>query len=146
LQIDELLRAILPGLDTLRLGGVERPSAAFLRGELAHAPRLRVLELCGSSSAGADQRHALALALATPGTYPTLADVRYPAQMGTYKTGRGANVREHEYENDGERELRAACAARSPPVWASVSHELKYEVEGAQRRAGFAAMAARRRW
>ncbi len=45
----------------------------------------------------------------------------------------------HEYENVGAKELEAA--AKKKGVWAElVSRDLKYKVEGAQRRAGFAAM------
>ncbi len=75
--------------------------------------------------------------------YPALRYLEYPAQEGTYKTGRGRNVRVHEYENPGQEELLEVCRKRD--IRANVGRELKYSVEGAGRRAGFAAL-ARRGW
>ncbi len=50
----------------------------------------------------------------------------------------------HEYENVGAKELEPAA---KKGVWAElVSRDLEYKVDGAQRRAGFAAMGRRGYW
>ena len=85
-------------------------------------------------------------ALQIEGNYPSLEYLLYPARHGTYKTGRGRNVREHEYKNPGEEELLEICKKRGIRAEGPVFGPLKYEVEGAQRRAGFAAMARRGWW
>lgn len=90
-------------------------------------------------------RKALAEALNRENSFPSLRRLSYPGERGTYKTGRGRNVRVHEYENVGAKELEEA--ARKKGVWAElVSRDLEYKVEGAQRRAGFAAMGRRGYW
>lgn len=88
-------------------------------------------------------RKAFATALEKPDTFPALRHLAYPGQSGTYKTGRGRNVRVHNYENVGEDELRKVAGGRGLRL--SVADDLEYKVEGAQRRAGFAAM-GRRGW
>ena len=102
---------------------------------------MSTLDFGGDSGFDNGARTALANMLQVEGSFPSLQRVYYTAQHGTYKTGRGRNVREHEYENPGEKEL--SKAARERGVWASKGTELEYKVEGAQRRAGIIAARSR---
>lgn len=140
-QIDNILRPLLPGIQHIKIGGVDLPSRKFIIDELSTAPKLTHLQFCFQGGEGT--RRALAEALNKDGSFPALRHLEYPGKEGTYKTGRGRNVRVHEYENPGDVELLQAAKRRG--ICASVGYELNYKVEGAQRRAGFAAV-ARRGW
>lgn len=160
-QIDNILLGILPGLRNLTLGGCHYPSTQFIRDRLAYAPKLQTISFGGSKDSNGEIRKALATALELTehpppsdeppasssdspiyACFPALCHLSYPAESGTYKTGRGRNVRVNTYENPWEDELLAIAGKRG--IRASVAYELEYKVEGAQRRAGFAAMG--RRW
>jgi len=47
--------------------------------------------------------------------FPSLRSLNYPAEDGTYGTGRGRSYREHECENPGEDELKKAAGQRG--IW-----------------------------
>ena len=88
---------------------------------------------------------ALAEALNRKGSFPSLSDLTVPGKTGTYKTGRGRNVREHSHEIPGEEELRRATQNKGRYIRLMVeSGNLEYKIDGAQRRAGFSAQP--RRW
>lgn len=144
-EIDAVLRHVLPSIESIHIGGCNHPSKDFILGELSNAPRLQSINLNGDTDTGGMTRKALAEALNRENSFPSLRRLSYPGERGTYKTGRGRNVRVHEYENVGAKELEEA--ARKKGVWAElVSRDLEYKVEGAQRRAGFAAMGRRGYW
>ncbi|PBK88221.1 hypothetical protein ARMGADRAFT_1084866 [Armillaria gallica] len=125
--------------------GTSYPQSSFILGELSNAPRLQSINLNGDTDTGGRTRKALALALNRADSFPALRRLSYPGERGTYKTGRGRNVRVHEYENVGAKELEET--AKKKGVWAElVSRDLEYKVEGAQRRVGFAAMGRRGYW
>ncbi|KAK0191859.1 hypothetical protein F5146DRAFT_1037492 [Armillaria mellea] len=137
-EIDAVLRHVLPSIESIHIGD-------FILGELSNAPCLQSINLNGDTDTGGRTRKALAEALNWENSFPSLRRLSYPGERGTYKTGRGRNVRVHEYENVGAKELEEA--ARKKGVWAElVSRDLEYKVEGAQRRAGFAAMGKRGYW
>lgn len=123
------------------MGGPNKPSAKCITDVLSKAPKLRTLDIGGESDYDDGSRSALASALKVEEMFPSLQTLRYTAKHGTYKTGRGRNVREHKYENAGEKELLEAAHKRG--IWPSVGIELEYKVEGAQRRAGIIAARSR---
>lgn len=141
-QLDTILRPVIPSIEDITFGGGHYPTSSFLKDELSKAPNLHTLRFCGTFT---DNRVRLTFSevLKNDDAYPALRYLEYPAQEGTYKTGRGRNVRVHEYENPGQEELLEVCRKRD--IRANVGRELKYSVEGAGRRAGFAAL-ARRGW
>lgn len=143
LQIDAILLPMIPAIETLKLGGCDHPTPSFIIDHLSRAPKLSSISLGGSDDSNGAVRKGFTTALKKPNTFPALWHLAYPGKSGTYKTGRGRNVRVHEYENIGEDELCEAARERGLRV--STAHELEYKVEGAQRRAGFAAM-SRRGW
>lgn len=135
---------MIPSIETLKLGGCDHPSPSFIIEHLSRAPKLASISLGGGGDDPSGEiRNAFATALNKSDTFPALRHLAYPGKSGTYKTGRGRNVRVHEYENVGEDELRKAAGVRG--VRCFTADELEYKVEGAQRRAGFAAM-GRRGW
>ncbi|VDC06153.1 unnamed protein product [Peniophora sp. CBMAI 1063] len=140
-DLEELLKPVLNSIVRLRIGGSNKPSLKCITDTLSKAPKLATLDIGGESEYDNGTRAALANALQVEGSFPSLRSLRYTAQHGTYKTGRGRNVREHEYENSGETELLQA--ARERGIWASAGTELEYKVEGAQRRAGIIAARGR---
>ncbi|KAJ7741191.1 hypothetical protein DFH07DRAFT_981812 [Mycena maculata] len=130
-EIDAVLALVLPALESLKLGGCNHPTAPFVREKLATAPNLAYIHLGGDADHAGTLRRAFAAALD--------AGVRrlpYPAQDGTYNTGRGRNARRHEYENADEDKLLKAVGCRG--IYASRAGDVEYKVEGSQRRLVFA--------
>ncbi|KAG6818409.1 hypothetical protein H0H93_005204 [Arthromyces matolae] len=142
-NIDAILLKVLPSIQEINLGGCDHPSPSFIIEHLSKAPKLAYISLGGNDDHSGHVRKAFAKALAQPESFPALRNLSYPGQKGTFKTGRGKNVRVHEYENKGEEALKKAASERNIRV--DVASDLEYKVEGAQRRAAFAAM-GRRGW
>ena len=131
---------MIPAIEEITLGGYEYVSSPFLRDELSKAPHLHTLSFRGDFS-DSDARLALGEALLKSENYRALKQLGYPAQ----RPRRRRNVQGNKPAKraSGEEELLKACRARN--ISAYIAPVLKYEVEGAQKRAGFAAM-ARRGW
>ncbi|KZV64072.1 hypothetical protein PENSPDRAFT_588930 [Peniophora sp. CONT] len=140
-NLEDLLKPVLGSIEVLRIGGSNKPSANCIKDVLSKAPKLQTLDIGGESDYDDGTRSALAAALQVEGSFPSLRTLLYTAKHGTYKTGRGRNVREHEHENPGENELLEAAHTRG--IWPSAGSELEYKVEGAQRRAGIIAARSR---
>ncbi|RDB19563.1 hypothetical protein Hypma_013373 [Hypsizygus marmoreus] len=140
-EMDAIFMNILPAIETIKLGGSSHPSPQFIIEHLAHAPKLTTISIGCEYDHEGNIRRAFATALVQPDSFPALRSLGYPGQSGTYKTGRGRNVREHEYENPGQEELLKAARERN--IHAYIASDLEYKAEGAQRRAGI--IAARRR-
>ncbi|KAI0084917.1 hypothetical protein BDY19DRAFT_1023176 [Irpex rosettiformis] len=140
--LDVMLRPVTPVIEEITLGGCNYPTSRFLKNELSKALKLHTLSFRGEIT---DKvvRLALGKVLENAENYSSLRWLKCPARQGTYKTGRGRNVRVHEHENPGEDEPVKACRKRD--IRANVADVSKYEVEGAQKRAGFATL-ARRGW
>ncbi|RDB19564.1 hypothetical protein Hypma_013372 [Hypsizygus marmoreus] len=142
-EIDHIFLNVLPAIERIKIGGCDHPSPKFIIEHLSHAPKLSYISIGGNEDCNGVVRSAFAKALSEPDTFPALHTLAYPGKTGTYKTGRGPNVREHKHENPGEDELVKAARERNIRVY--IADNLEYKVEGAQRRAGFAAM-GRRGW
>lgn len=165
--MSSLLNVVLPSLESIRIGGCGIDSAEIET--LSKAPNLTSIS-CGGDDDRGSIRHALAKLLGTPAAakkedvpsisspvespettssepielikpFPSLRHLHYPARSGTYNVGRGRNARREEYENPFEDELLEKAKQRG--IWANRGTALEYKVEGAQRRAGFAAYGRR---
>ncbi|KAJ7221295.1 hypothetical protein GGX14DRAFT_429401 [Mycena pura] len=151
-EIDAIFELVLPSIESIRIGGCNHPTAAFIRDKLSTAPNLESIHLGGDVDRAGTIRTAFATALRvdedgdgvedankqtpTPTRFPALRRLAYPAEDGTYNTGRGRNARTHEYDNVGESALLKAANRRG--IYASRAHNIEYKVEGLQRRAVFA--------
>ncbi|KAK0229583.1 hypothetical protein EDD85DRAFT_794068 [Armillaria nabsnona] len=112
-EIDAVLRNVLPSIESIHIGGCNHPS---------NAPRLQSINLNGDIDTGGRARKGFAEALNREDSFPALRRLSYLGERGTCKTGRGRNVRVHEYENVGAKELEAA--AKKKGVWASLFREI----------------------
>ncbi|EIN09134.1 hypothetical protein PUNSTDRAFT_120540 [Punctularia strigosozonata HHB-11173 SS5] len=130
------VKPVLGSIRSIKLGGNTGMTPDCIAALATQAPKLETLSLCGECDD--DALKALADALNVEGSFPALRTIEYPAPREMHKTGRRRNVREHGHEDAYEDELRAAAGKRSISCW--VGHALEYKVEGAQRRAGMAAM------
>ncbi|KAJ7906199.1 hypothetical protein B0H13DRAFT_2507249 [Mycena leptocephala] len=142
--IDAIFELVLPAIESIRIGGCNHPTAAFIRDKLSAAPNLESIHFGGDTDDRGIIRKAFADALdnsagddeaeaTKPKPFPALRRLAYPAQDGTYNTGRGRNARQNEYENVGESALLKACSHRG--IYASRASNIEYKVEGSQRRA-----------
>ncbi|KAK0229584.1 hypothetical protein EDD85DRAFT_939860 [Armillaria nabsnona] len=104
-EIDAVLRNVLSSIESIHIGGCNHPSKDFILGQLSNAPRLQFINLNGETDTGGRTRKGFAEAVNRVDSFPPLRKLSYPGERGTYKTGRGRNVRVHEYENVGAKEL-----------------------------------------
>ncbi|KAJ7696942.1 hypothetical protein B0H17DRAFT_928754 [Mycena rosella] len=160
-SLDAPLVIVLPTLESLKLGGCNHPSPAFLRDTLSTAPKLHTLQLGGDPDRSGRVRTALTTALvaADPARrgrkrtrvqgYPVLKHLGYPAlerlvdanSKENVGVGVDGDIDENEdadaeadgWMNIGEAELKSVAAARG--IMASRAPDLLYKGERYLRRA-----------
>ncbi|KAJ7696945.1 hypothetical protein B0H17DRAFT_1197687 [Mycena rosella] len=145
-SLDTPLAVVLPALESLKLGGCNHPSPAFLRGTLSTAPKLRTLQLGGDPDRFWRVRTALTTALVAADSaprgrkrtrvqgYPVLKHLAYPAleQLVGAKENEDAEPDAEAWTNIGEVELKSVAAARG--IVASHAPDLIYKGEWNLRR------------
>ncbi|KAJ6472284.1 hypothetical protein C8R47DRAFT_1221792 [Mycena vitilis] len=148
-EIDAIFELVLPAIQTIRIGGCNHPTPAFIRDRLSTAPNLYSIQLGGDTDYAGHTRTAFAKALGegegsedtvgdqdaekTLRRFPALNYLGYPAEDGM---ARGRGRKQKEVENIGESALLKAAGRRG--IRASRASNLEYKVEGSQRRAVFA--------
>ncbi|KAG6856177.1 hypothetical protein H0H87_006861 [Tephrocybe sp. NHM501043] len=124
-QNDAILLPVLPSIKEIKLGRCDPPTPSFINELLSTAPNLAYIILGGNdgspghvTSAGRSPRHSETL-------NRFRAKFSYPGQEGTYKTGRGRNVRENSMR------MWESKNSRKRGVWVDVARDVVYKAEEA---------------